>query len=41
VIGGKLRFIMARGIGQAFVTDEVPREVLETVLGDALAAQRG
>jgi len=41
VIGGKLRFIMARGIGQAFVTDEVPREVLETVLGEALAAQRG
>lgn len=37
VIDGKLRFIMARGIGEAFVTDEVPRDVLQAVLSDALA----
>ncbi|MEM9425853.1 MAG: 3-dehydroquinate synthase [Pseudomonadota bacterium] len=37
VIEGKLRFIMARGIGQAFVTDDVPHDVLQTVLSDALA----
>ncbi|KFE35380.1 3-dehydroquinate synthase [Thioclava atlantica] len=37
VLDGKLRFILARGIGQAFVTSEVPREVLAGVIDDALA----
>ncbi|TNF12658.1 MAG: 3-dehydroquinate synthase [Rhodobacteraceae bacterium] len=40
VLDGKLRFILARGIGQAFVTSEVPRDVLAGVLDDALAAKR-
>ncbi|WP_377188433.1 3-dehydroquinate synthase [Ruegeria meonggei] len=37
VIDGQLRFILARGIGQAFVTSEVPREAVLSVLKDALA----
>ena len=37
VIDGKLRFILVRSIGSAFVTDEVPQEVLKGVLDDALA----
>lgn len=37
VIDGTLRFIMARGIGDAFVTDDVPQDVLKSVLTDALA----
>ncbi|OOY28493.1 3-dehydroquinate synthase [Thioclava sp. L04-15] len=40
VLDGKLRFILARGIGQAFVTSDVPRDVLAGVLDDALAAKR-
>ncbi len=40
VMDGKLRFILARGIGAAFVTDAVPREVLRGVLADALALRR-
>lgn len=40
VLDGKLRFILARGIGQAFVTSDVPRAVLKTVLDEALAARR-
>jgi 3-dehydroquinate synthase len=36
VMDGKLRFVLARGIGEAFVTDAVPREVLKGVLDDAL-----
>lgn len=39
VLDGKMRFILARGIGQAFVTSDVPREVLRGVLVDALAAR--
>ena len=31
--------IMARGIGRAFVTSEVPQEVLKGVLDDALAGR--
>ena len=34
---GKLRFIMARGIGDAFVTSDVDRGVVREVLTDALA----
>lgn len=39
VMDGKLRFILARGIGDAFVTDDVPAPVLQAVLSDALAAK--
>ena len=37
VIDGKLRFILARGIGAAFVTDAVPADLLAQVLDDALS----
>jgi 3-dehydroquinate synthase len=37
VVDGRLRFVLARGIGKAFVTDEVPREALKALLLDALA----
>ena len=36
VMDGQLRFIMARWIGQAFVTPDVPRETVVSVLKDAL-----
>ncbi|OOY07210.1 3-dehydroquinate synthase [Thioclava sp. F36-7] len=39
VLDGKLRFILARGIGEAFVTSDVPRDALAGVLDDALAAR--
>ncbi len=38
VIDGKLRFILARGIGQAFVADDVPPETVRTLLADAPGA---
>ncbi len=37
VIDGQLRFILARGIGEAFVTSDVPPEAVISVLEDALA----
>ena len=37
VVDGKLRFILARGIGQAFVTSDVPRDAVVSVLDDARA----
>lgn len=37
VVDGQLRFILARGIGQAFVTSDVPKDVVLSVLKDALA----
>jgi 3-dehydroquinate synthase len=40
VIDGRLRFILARGIGQAFIADDVPGEAVRAVLDDALAARR-
>jgi len=40
VVDGKLRFILARGIGDAFVTSDVPPEAVGTLLQGALA-QRG
>ncbi len=40
VLDGKLRFVLARGIGEAFVTDAVPREVLHGLLEDALSFSR-
>ncbi|MDO5622348.1 MAG: 3-dehydroquinate synthase [Paracoccus sp. (in: a-proteobacteria)] len=37
VLDGRLRFILARSIGQAFVTDDVPAAMLRDVLTDSLA----
>ena len=37
VIDGRLRFILARGIGDAFVADDVPRDMVRDVLAEALA----
>ena len=39
VVDGQLRFILARGIGAAFVTGDVPRDAVLGVLRDALAAR--
>ncbi|MEX0311269.1 MAG: 3-dehydroquinate synthase [Tateyamaria sp.] len=39
VVAGTLNFVLARGIGQAFVTSDVPRDVVMGVLEDALAAR--
>ena len=39
VVDGKLRFILARGIGEAFVTDQVPPDVVRSVLNDALRSR--
>ncbi len=39
VVDGRLRFVLARGIGRAFVTDDVPETVLRSVLDDALAGR--
>ncbi|WP_370401541.1 3-dehydroquinate synthase [Sulfitobacter sp. JB4-11] len=40
VVAGKLRFVLARGIGQAFVTGDVPAQAVLDVLGEALV-ERG
>ncbi|WP_319823582.1 3-dehydroquinate synthase [Thalassovita sp.] len=37
VVDGQIRFIMARGIGQAFVTKDVDMSIVRTVLQQALA----
>lgn len=39
VVDGALHFVLARGIGGAFVTSDVPAEVVRGVLDDALAAR--
>ena len=39
VVDGRLRFILARGIGQAFVTSDVPGEAVQRLLQDALAGR--
>ena len=36
VVDGRLRFILARGIGQAFVAEDVPGDTVRSVLDDAL-----
>jgi len=41
VVDGKLRFILARGIGQAFVARDVPGEAVRALLAEALAARAG
>lgn len=35
-VGGRLRFVLARGIGQAFVTGDVPEDAVIAVLRDAV-----
>ena len=40
MMSGQLHFVLARGIGEAFVTADVPPEAVKAVLDDALA-QRG
>ncbi|MEM9550701.1 MAG: 3-dehydroquinate synthase [Pseudomonadota bacterium] len=37
VVDGQLRFVLARGIGAAFVTSDVPRDIVHRLLSDALA----
>lgn len=39
VIDGRLRFILVRGIGEAFVADDVDTAIVRGVLSDALAAR--
>lgn len=39
VVDGQLRFILARGIGQAFVTSDVPADAVASVLEDALSTR--
>jgi 3-dehydroquinate synthase len=39
VVDGRLRFVLARGIGQAFVADDVPNDTVRAVLQDALAGR--
>jgi 3-dehydroquinate synthase len=39
VVDGQLRFVLARGIGQAFVTGDVPSDTVLTLMQDALAAR--
>ena len=39
VVDGQIRFIMARGIGEAFVTQDVDIAIVRTVLQEALAAR--
>ncbi|WP_296761513.1 3-dehydroquinate synthase [Sediminimonas sp.] len=41
VRGGRLHFVLARGIGAAFVTADVPAEALRATLDDALSLRRG
>jgi len=39
VVDGRLRFVLARGIGDAFLTSDVPAPAVRAVLDDALAAR--
>ena len=39
VVDGKLRFILARGIGEAFITSDVDPDLVRSVLNDALRAR--
>ncbi len=40
VVDGKLRFILARAIGEAFVTADVDAATVRQVIAEALAARR-
>jgi 3-dehydroquinate synthase len=37
VVDGRLRFILARGIGQAFIADDVPLDQVRALLTEELA----
>lgn len=39
VVAGRMRFVLVRDIGQAFVTDQVPMDALRGLLDDALAGR--
>ena len=39
VVNGRLQFILVRGIGQAFVTPDVPGDAVVGVLENALATR--
>lgn len=39
VLDGQLRFVLPRGIGQTFVTADVPRDVVRDLLAEQLAAR--
>ncbi|AJE47343.1 3-dehydroquinate synthase [Celeribacter indicus] len=39
VVDGQLRFVLARGIGEAFVTADVPRDAVLGVMADGLAGR--
>jgi 3-dehydroquinate synthase len=39
VVDGRLRFILARGIGKAFVADDVPADRLRALMADAVAGR--
>ncbi|MEO6301506.1 MAG: 3-dehydroquinate synthase, partial [Paracoccaceae bacterium] len=39
VVDGNLRFILARGIGEAFVAEDVPAELVTAVLSEGLAGR--
>ena len=41
MIGGKLHYVLARGLGQAFVTSDVSRDMVKSVLADGLGASGG
>ncbi|MCC5969715.1 MAG: 3-dehydroquinate synthase [Pararhodobacter sp.] len=40
VVDGRMRFVLARDIGKAFVTDDVPPEALRALLDEALTQRR-
>lgn len=40
VVDGRLRFVLARGIGQAFVAEDVPGDLVRKLLDDAISARR-
>ena len=40
VLDGELRFILARGIGDAFITSDVPSDIVLSVLDAALALKK-
>ncbi len=39
VVGGRMRYVLARGIGEAFVAEDVAPEAVRAVLEEALAAR--
>lgn len=39
VIDGRLRFVLVRGVGEAFIADDVPPDAVRTLLSDAVSAR--